>query len=179
MYKQKEERQMRRHKMLAAVIVIMIVLSVLPVQAVSAQATFTDCEAELTVLGFEEGEITFVGPNMHIRERNVVFEQVSDNPLCAGMISVVANYTVDANGDGPKWGTFYWEAPLGRPYTGGFEGTFTGWAEEYTLISSVYAVGQGYGDLEGLKIHEYIDFDFSSSPPQGIATLTILNPHGK
>ena len=169
---------MRIQNMLTAVAVIMIVLSVLPVQAVSAQATSTHCEAELTVLEFEEGEITFVGPNMHMRGRNVVFEQVSANPLCSGRISVIANYNLDANGDGPKWGTFYLEASPGAAYTGGFEGTFTAWSEEYTVISSVNAVGQGYGDLEGLKIHEYIDFDFSISP-QGIATLTILNPNGK
>ena len=94
------------------------------------------------------------------------------------MITVVVNYNLDADGDGPKWGTFYWEAPLDPPYSGGFEGTFTGWSEEDTVIASVYPVGQGYGDLEGLHLHEYIDLNISHSP-QGIATLTILDPHGE
>ena len=170
---------MRMNKVLAVVLVTLVALTVLPVQAASARATFTECEAELTVAGFVEAAGPPVGPNTHIRGRVVRFEQVSDNPLCSGMITVVVNYNLDADGDGPKWGTFYWEAPLGAPYTGGFEGTFTGWAEENTVISSVRPVGQGYGDLEGLKLHEYIDLNISLSPPQGFATLTILDPHGE
>jgi hypothetical protein len=167
---------MRMNKVLAVVLVTLIALSVLPVQAASAQATFTDCEAELFLVGFVEGTVTPVGPNTHIRGRVAQFQQVSDNPLCAGMITVVANYNLDANGDGPKWGTFYWEALPDAPYIGGFEGTFTGWAEEYTWSSSVHSVGHGYGDLEELQLDEYIDLP---SPLQGFATLTILDPHGE
>lgn len=166
---------MKANKALAVAILAVIALTLLPVQAASAQATFTECEAELYLLGYEEGTVSFSGPNMHIRGRVVWFEQVSDNPLCAGMLTVVANYNLDADGDGPKWGTFYWEAPSDALYTGGFEGTFTGWSEEYTWSSSVDAVGRGYGDLEGLQIREYIDFP---TILDGFATVTILDPHG-
>jgi len=54
--------------------------------------------------------------------------QDSSNPLCSGDITVVVNYNLDANGEGPKWGTFTWKTPLDAPYTGGFQGTFSGWA---------------------------------------------------
>jgi hypothetical protein len=164
-------------KCLLTVVCLALVLALaLPsVQAASAQATFTDCAAELTLLGYEEGTVSFHGPNMHIRGRVVWFEQVSDNPLCAGLLTVVVNYNLDADGAGPKWGTFSWEAAANATTTGGFEGAFTGWSEEYTWSSSVHAVGRGYGDLDGLQIREFIDFP---TILHGFATVTVLDPHG-
>jgi len=169
---------MKANKLLTMIVVAVITLALLPVQAASAQATFTECDAQLTVTGFEEGTVTLVGPNTHIRGRVVVFQQISDNPLCAGTITVVANYNLDANGDGPKWGTFYWEALPDASFSGDFAGTFTGRSEEYTVISWVHAIGHGYGDLEEFLLHEYLDLNISLAPPQGLAALTILDPHG-
>jgi hypothetical protein len=166
---------MKANRRSALAVMMVIALALLPVQASSAQATFTDCEAELFLVTYEEGTVSFAGPNMHIRGRVVWFNQVSDDPFCAGMLTVVVNYNLDADGDGPKWGTFYWEAPSGAPYAGGFEGTFTGWSEEYTWSSSVQAVGRGYGDLEKLQVRETIDFP---TILHGFAAVTILDPHG-
>lgn len=42
---------MRQHKALATVVVMLIALSLLPVQVVSAQATFTTCEGDFIPLG--------------------------------------------------------------------------------------------------------------------------------
>lgn len=103
---------MRANRVLAVAIVAVIALTLLPVQTASAQATFTHCDAELYLLGYEEGTVSLHGPNMHIRGRVVWFEQVSDNPLCAGMLTVVVNYNLNANGAGPQWGAFCW--PNGR-----------------------------------------------------------------
>jgi hypothetical protein len=166
---------MRQHKALVLVLLILIALSMLPMQAASAQATFTECVAELPLVSMEEGVVTFPGPNMHIRGRVVWFEQTSDNPLCAGSLRVVVNYNLNADGKGPKWGTWSWVAD-GETYTGGFEGTFTGWAWNYTFSSWVEAVGRGYGDLSGLRVRESIDF---TEIIHGYATATILDPHGE
>lgn len=167
---------MTKYRWLTVVVVMLIALLVAPVPASSAQATFTGCEAELNLVDFEEGTVTFHGTNMHIRGRFIQFEQTSDNPLCSGTINVVANYNVGKDGSGPKWGTFTWEALPDGPYTGGFQGTFTGWSEEYSWSSSVNAVGQGYGELKEVHLEEYIDFP---TPFHGDATLTILDPHGE
>ncbi|MFO7742049.1 MAG: hypothetical protein R6X31_07030 [Anaerolineae bacterium] len=170
---------MKMYRAWGLVAAILIAISVMPVQGASARATFTQCEATLTVVGFTEGAITSPGANTHIRGRVVRFRQVSANPLCSGDITAVVNYNLDSNGEGPKWGTFTWEAPPDGPYTGGFEGTFSGWAEQYTQVSWVRPVGRGYGDLQGLKLHEYIDLDLTREAPQGSATLTILDPQGE
>ncbi len=163
---------MRRYRRLTMVVVTLIALLVLPAQGASARATFTECEAELELVWWEEGAVTFHGPNMHVRGRRILFEQASDNPLCTGSIHVVANYNVRADGEGPKWGTFVWEAS-----DGGFEGSYTGWSENHTLSSNVRAVGRGYGELRGRQLREYIDFH--PSVLHGMATLTILDPHGE
>lgn len=167
---------MNKHRALVVVLLILIALAMLPLQAASAQATFTECTAELPLVDMEEGAVTFPGPNMHIRGRVVWFEQTSNNPLCVGTLRVVVNYNLNADGEGPKWGTWSWVPPEATGYTGGFEGTFTGWAWNYTLSSWVEAVGRGYGDMDGLQIRESIDF---TDIFHGIGTATILDPHGE
>ena len=71
---------MRMNKVLAVVLVTLVALTVLPVQAASARAKFTDCEAELTVEAFEEGTETRHGPNRHIRGRVVQFKRSRTTP---------------------------------------------------------------------------------------------------
>ena len=68
------------NKVLAVVLVTLVALTVLPVQAASARAKFTDCEAKLTVVGFKEGTVIPRGPNTHIRGRVVQFKRSRTTP---------------------------------------------------------------------------------------------------
>jgi hypothetical protein len=101
---------MKQHKALALIVVVLIALSLLPVQAVSAQATFSACEGDFIPLGIlDPGAWTYPGGNMHVRGMVGQYQQYmpTSDPRCNGLNTVVTNANWDAYGVGPSWGTFH------------------------------------------------------------------------
>ena len=99
---------MRMNKVLAVVLVTLVALTVLPVQAASARAMFTDCEAELFLVAFEEGTVT---PSVPIRTSDGASSNLSRSRT-----------TPSAPGGSPWWPTTTWMpmgmGPSGAPSAG-------------------------------------------------------------
>ncbi|MCL7452474.1 MAG: hypothetical protein M8467_05445 [Anaerolineae bacterium] len=168
---------MRQHKALAVIVVSLIALSLLPVQAVSAEATFTTCEGAFIPLGILDwGTSTYPGGNVHLRGMVALYQQdmPGSDPHCSGLNTVVSNANWDAYGVGPSWGTFHVVLEEGSP--DGWDGTWTGmsYADGTT---SIRVVGHGYGALEGQ--HVFVDIEFPAMFEAGVASGYILDPHGE
>lgn len=165
---------MRQHKAVATVVVMLIALSLLPVQAVSAQATFITCEGAFIPLAIlDDGTWTYPGGNMHVRGRVGQYQQAmpTSDPRCNGLNTVVMNANWDAYGVGPSWGTFHVVVEEGGP--DGWDGTWTGmsYADGST---SIQVVGHGSGALTGQ--HVFVDIAFPSMFEPGVASGYILDP---
>jgi len=168
---------MKQHKALVLIVVALIALSLLPVQAVSAKATFTACEGDF-IPGemLDPGIWTYPGGNTHVRGMVGQYQQdmPTSDPRCNGLNTVVTNANWDAYGVGPSWGTFH--VVLEEGSSDGWDGTWTGmtYAGGSTLIQ---VVGHGYGGLKGQ--HVFVDIAFPSMYAPGIASGYILDPGGK
>lgn len=170
---------MKQHKALASVVVMLIALSLLSVQVVSAQATFTTCEGD-----FIPGEIldpgiwTYPGGNWHVRGMVGTYQQEmpGSDPRCSGLNTVVTNANWDIGGAGPSWGTFHVVPNEYSNYTGGWDGTWTGMSYA-DGSASIHVVGHGYGDLDGLQV--FVDISFPGLFQPGTASGYILDPHGQ
>jgi hypothetical protein len=170
---------MRKHKALAVVVVALIGLALLPVQAVSAQATFVTCEGGFFPAGIlDPGTWTNPGGNTQVRGMVAWYEQVmpGSEPRCSGSNTVVTNANWDAYGVGPSWGTFHVTPNEYSDFAGGWHGTWRGmsYADGTTLI---HVVGHGYGDLEGQQV--FVDIEFPGLYMPGVASGHILDPHGE
>jgi hypothetical protein len=95
-----------------------------------------------------QGEWTFPGGNMHVRNMVQVYSAlgINDDRL-TGTNTLVANANWDTYGYGPGWGTFHNQV-IG--YDGYWEGTFAAVMSADGYISRI--VGKGYGEFEGLVI---------------------------
>ena len=170
---------MKQHKALALIVVALIALSLLPVHAVSAQATFTACEGGFIPLGISDpGVWTYPGGNWHVRGMVGTYQQVmpSSDPRCSGLNTVVTNANWDIGGAGPSWGTFHVVPNEYSNYTGGWDGTWRGMSYA-DGSASIQVVGHGYGDLEGL--HVFVDIAFPGLFAPGTASGYILEPDGE
>ena len=170
---------MKQHNALSLIIVALIALSLLPVQAVSAQATFTACEGDFIPIDILDwGTWTYPGGNTHVRGMVGTYQQVMPNsdPRCSGLNTVVTNANWDLGGAGPSWGTFHVVPNEYSNYTGGWDGTWTGMSYA-DGSASIQVVGLGYGDLEGLQV--FVDIAFPSMYAPGVASGYILDPGGK
>jgi hypothetical protein len=168
---------MKRYKTLALVIVTLILLSLFPVQAVTAEATFTTCEGMLIPLGVVElGTWTHPGGNTHIRGMVGKYRQSmpSSDPRCSGWTTSVRNANLDADGVGPSWGTFHMVLEEGGP--DGWDGSWTGMSYADGTIS-IQVVGHGFGNLEGQ--HVFMDVAFPAMFEPGVANGYILAPGGE
>jgi len=168
---------MKQHKVLALIVVALIALSLLPVQAVSAQATFTACEGDFVPLGISDPGIwTYPGGNMHVRGMVGQYQQYmpTSDPRCNGLNTVVTNANWDAYGVGPSWGTFHVVLEEGSP--DGWDGTWTGMSYP-DGSTSIQVVGHGYGGLEGQ--HVFVDIAFPEMFAPGVASGYILEPGGE
>jgi len=166
---------MKKIKALSFVLVAMIVLLPLPVQAASAQATFTPCEGILIPLGMiDPGRWTYPGGNMHVRDMVTEYQQNMNDPRCSGLTTVVTNANWDASGAGPFWGTSTMVIEGGG--SDGWDGTWTGmkYADGSYFI---HFIGHGQGDLEGLLI--FVDIEFPGPFQIGKATGHLLDPRGE
>ena len=168
---------MKQYKALALVIVTLILLSLFPVQAVTAEATFTTCEGVLIFLGVVElGTWTHPGGNTHIRGMVGKYRQSmpDSDPRCSGWTTSVRNANLDADGVGPSWGTFHMVLEEGGP--DGWDGNWTGMSYADGTIS-IRVVGHGFGNLEGQ--HVFMDVAFPAMFEPGVANGYILDPGGR
>ncbi|NIV37085.1 MAG: hypothetical protein GWN58_48935 [Anaerolineae bacterium] len=168
---------MKQHKALALVVVTLILLSLLPVQAVAAEATFTTCEGVLIPLGvLNPGTWTYPGGNTHVRGMVGMYKQYMPNsdPRCSGLTTSVRNANLDAYGVGPSWGTF--QMVLEEGSSDGWEGSWTGMSYADGTIS-IRVVGHGFGNLEGQ--HVFVDIAFPAMFEPGVASGYILDPGGE
>jgi hypothetical protein len=175
----KGENRMRQNKALAVVVVSLIALSLLPVQAVTAEAEFITCEGAFIPLGvLDPGTRTYPGGNMHVRGMVGTYQQdmPDSDPRCSGLNTVVTNANWDAYGAGPSWGTFHVVPNELSSYTGGWDGTWTGMSYA-DGSASIRVEGHGRGDLEGLQV--FVDIEFPSMYEPGVASGYILDPHGQ
>ena len=168
---------MKQHKALVVVVVSLIALTLIPVQAVCAAATFTTCQGAFIPLGvLDPGTWTYPGGNWHVRDMVGQYQQVmpGSDSRCNGLNTVTTNANWDAYGVGPSWGTFHVVLEDGSP--GGWDGTWTGmsYADGRT---SIRVVGHGYGDLAGQ--HVFVDIEFPAMFAPGTASGYILDPHGE
>jgi hypothetical protein len=168
---------MGQNRALAVVVVALIGLWPLPVQAASAQATFTPCEGNFIPLGILDwGRWTYPGGNTHVWGMVGQYVQYmpDSDPRCSGLNTVVTNASWDAYGAGPSWGTFH--TVLGEESPDGWDGNWTG----MTYVdgtTSIHVVGHGSGGLEGL--HVFMDIAFPSMFAPGAASGHILDPGGE
>lgn len=165
---------MKKRKVLhlSLVVVMLIAFSLLFVQVVSAEPTVPTCEADLVFAGMQEGSLSYPGGRMHIRGREVSYDQTSEENLCVGTTTVTINANWDALNTGPVWGTFLQdEIPN---IDGGWDGIFKGKRGPNGAV--IFVNGHGYGDLEGWKVSGTIEY---SDPTKGIANMTIFDPHGE
>ena len=170
---------MRQQKALAVVVVSLIALSLLPVQAVSAQAAFIPCGGTLTFSQpMESGTYTYPDGNIHARGMVNVYDQEMSDERCTGWNTVTANANWDAYGVGPSWGKFHVDSKDGSSVNGGWDGTWTGMTYP-DGSSSIQVVGHGYGDLEGMKVFVDIEFPAGYGWGFGVASGYILDPHGQ
>jgi len=168
---------MRKHKALAAVVAALIALSLLPVQTLSARATFTTCEGAFIPLGILDwGTWIYPGGSTHVRGMVALYQQdmPGSDPRCSGLNTVVTNANWDAYGAGPSWGTFH--VVLAEDSPDGWDGTWTGMSYP-NGTTSIQVVGHGYGDLEGM--HVFVDIDFPEMMTPGVASGYILDPHDR
>jgi hypothetical protein len=173
----KGERKMKQQKALALVVVTLILLSLLSVQAVAAEATFTTCEGAFIPLGIPNpGTWTYPGGNIHVRGMVATYQQdmPGSDPRCSGLNTVITNANWDAYGVGPSWGTFH--VVLEEGSSDGWDGTWTGMSYA-DGTSSIRVEGHGYGDLEGLLV--FVDIEFPGLYLPGVASGHILDPHGE
>ena len=93
-----------------------------------------------------------VGSRMHSRDVLVVSRLIADDPRATGWLTVGLNSNLDANFEGPSWGTFR----LDVDDTDGFwEGTWTGYRTAYDgyWVGTIYGQGKGYGGtVDGMKM---------------------------
>lgn len=167
---------MRHHKAFVLLVASVIALSLLPVQAASATATFTACTGAFIPLGVSDpGTWIYPGGNMHVRGMIALYRQ--DMPRsdyrCSGLNTVVTNANWDAYGVGPSWGTF--RTVLEEGNSDGWEGRWTGMSYP-DGTTSIHVVGHGFGDLKGS--HVIVDIDFPGMYMPGTANGYILDPHG-
>jgi hypothetical protein len=170
---------MRQHKALVVVIVTLAALLLLPVSAVSAQATFITCEGAFIPAGIlDPGAHTYPGGNWHIRGMVAAYVQdmPGSDPRCNGLNTVVTNANWDPYGVGPSWGTFHVVPNEDSGFEGGWDGTWTGMSYP-DGTSSIRVEGNGYGDLEGM--HVFVDIEFAGLYSPGVASGYILDPSGQ
>lgn len=168
---------MKKYRTPGLVVVTLILLSLLPVQVVTAEAVFTTCEGVLIPLGVVEfGTWTYPGGNTHIRGMVGKYQQSMPNsdPRCSGWTTSVRNANLDADGAGPSWGTFHMVLEEGG--TDGWDGSWTGMSYA-DGSSSIQVVGHGFGNLEGQ--HVFVDIAFPVMFAPGAASGYILDPGGE
>jgi hypothetical protein len=170
-------KEMKKYRTPGLVVVTLILLSLLPVQVVTAEAIFTTCEGVLIPLGVVElGTWTYPGGNTHIRGMVAKYQQSMPNsdPRCSGLTTSVRNANLDADGAGPSWGTFHMVLEEGGP--DGWDGSWTGMSYA-DGSSSIQVVGHGFGNLEGQ--HVFVDIAFPAMFAPGAASGYILDPGGE
>ena len=93
-----------------------------------------------------------VGSRMHSRDALIVSRLLSDDPRVTGWLTVEANSNLDANLEGPSWGTVRLEVDDGE---GVWEGTWHGYraAEDGYWVGTINGHAQGYGGIvDGMKM---------------------------
>lgn len=93
-----------------------------------------------------------VGSRVHSRDGLVVSRLISDDPRVMGWLTVGLNSNLDANLEGPSWGTFRLDVDDNGGY---WEGTWQGYrvAEEGYWVATIYGQANGYGGIvDGLKM---------------------------
>jgi hypothetical protein len=155
---------MKKHKTLALFVFALIALSLLAVQTVRAQTTFTVCEGAFIPLGIlDSGIWTYPGGNMHGRGIVSQYQQYmpTSDSRCNGLNTVVTNANWDAYGVGPSWGTFH--VILEEESPDGWGGIWTGMSYP-DGSTSIQVVGHGYGSLEGQQVFVNIAFPLMYAP---------------
>ncbi len=93
-----------------------------------------------------------IGSRTHMRNGVVRSEVFSDDPRMTGEMMVVFNANVDANFEGPAWGTFIFFV---KDSDGIWEGTWQGLrvAEDGHWTAELNVRGKGIGgDIDGMKL---------------------------
>ncbi len=94
----------------------------------------------------EEGRTWVSGPLTHVRGWSAEYT-TTGGELVNGTSIIVANWNIDATGDGTMWGTTELTLTSG---TGGWHET---WVAKFEGGSwAGWGVGRGWGDLDGMRI---------------------------
>ena len=85
-----------------------------------------------------------VGSRMHSRGGLVVSRLIADDPRVTGWLTVGLNSNLDANLQGPSWGTFRIDVDDTDGY---WEGKWTGYRTAYDgyWVGAIFGQGRGYG----------------------------------
>jgi len=106
----------------------------------------------------------------HVRGWTATYE-TSDALYGVGSLLIVVNWNLNlATGNGPLWGTMYYEFPAAN---GGFQGTWN--AKFSAFVWSGKSQGTGFGDLEGWQLRQDIR---STGPGTDAYTGFVFNPGG-
>ena len=93
-----------------------------------------------------------VGSRMHSRDGLVLSRLISDDPRVTGWLTVGLNSNLDANLEGPSWGTVRLDVDDSEGY---WEGTWHGYRTAYDgyWVAVIYGQAQGYGGIvDGMKM---------------------------
>ncbi|MDH3840936.1 MAG: hypothetical protein OES35_08450 [Chromatiales bacterium] len=94
-----------------------------------------------------------LGSRMHSRDGLVVSRLISDDPRVTGWLTVELNSNLDANFEGPSWGTFRIDLDVGEGF---WEGTWQGYRQAYDgyWIGTINGQAKGYGGIvDGMKMN--------------------------
>ena len=106
----------------------------------------------------------------HVRGWTAMY-QTTDALYDVGSLLIVGNWNLDlATGNGPLWGTMYYEFPSAN---GGFQGTWN--AKFSAFVWSGKSQGTGFGDLAGWQLRQDIQ---ATSPTSDVYAGFVFNPGG-
>jgi len=169
---------MNRKRLSAALMTLLVLASAMAVfsmSSVQAQSTKADFTGEAILWALvDPGQTWFRGGVEHTRDQVLVFRDDCTDPRVNGFNTLVANWNINTKtGVVIMWGKFSFDVDN---VEGGWEGTFTGNNIDDGILT-IHLVGQGTGELEGLKIVMWAE-DRGILPPEADLSGYILDPHG-
>ena len=105
------------------------------------------------------------GTRIHSRDGLVVSELTSDDPRVTGDMTVELNSNLDANYEGPSWGTFRIDLDDDEGY---WEGHWQGYREavDGKWIGTINGQAKGYGGIvDGMKMHAEEQIELCTPSP--------------
>lgn len=162
------------------IIAVAVIAILLGAGLAAAKATFTPVSATAWIIApGSGGEVKCLGgtptgtwpdctpgSKVQIRGRNLMFRQLSVDPLLAGIRTVVFNANFDENGRGHAWGTWRLVLDGGK---GEWEGIFTGFGYGWFGAADGNIVGHGTeGEVDGMELRAVFSYDtFPVNPATG------------